>query len=237
MHAGRILNDRPGSRIHFTALGVSVEAYADPIHLGIDALLKVPQLPTLITRLFDDDSQIDVMMANIDGSHTVEILEAYLDAAGLGMTGMQRLIFGLTHIELLEVDLLRIGLDVRDWLSPDGDLSSRRVAVLIGDFFTRPETCCGAKLFDVQPIDKAGMVAAQYVTSKMDKAAGKHFFLRSPDEVAEENKAIAEDRERRERIGKQQKVAISRDSNSGVAFDDARAESIRQLKELAAKQP
>ena len=49
--------------------------------------------------------------------------------------------------------------------------------------------------------------------------------------------AIAEDRERRERIGKQQKVAISRDSNSGVAFDDARAESIRQLKELAAKQP
>ena len=62
------------------------------------------------------------------------------------MTGMQRLIFGLTHIELLEVDLLRIGLDVRDWLSPDGDLSSRRVAVLIGDFFTRPETCCGAKL-------------------------------------------------------------------------------------------
>lgn len=236
MNAGLILNDRPGSRIHFTTLGVAVEAYTDPLHLGVDAVLDIPHRPKLITRLFDEVSQIDVMMADIDGSRAVEVLEDYLNAAGLGFTGLQRLIFALTHLDLLEVDLLRIGLDIRDWLDHSGDLSSRRVALLLGDFFTRPETCCGAKLFDVQPIDKAGFVAAQYVTSKMDKSAGKHFFLRSPDEVAEENKSIAADRERRERIGKQKKVVLSRGSNSVALLDGARAESIRQLKELAGEQ-
>lgn len=235
MNAGLILNDRPGARLKFTTLGVLVDAYADPLRLGVDAVLNIPNRPKLINRLFDEDSQIDVMLADIDGSRAVDVLKDYLDAAGLGLTGLQRLIFGLTHLELLEVDLLRMGLDVRDWLNPAGDLSSRRVAVLIGDFFTRPETACGAKLFDVQPIDKAGLVAAQYVTSKMDKAAGKHFFLRSPDEVAEENKTISADRERRERIGKQQKIVLSHDSNSGASLDDARAESMRQFKELAGK--
>lgn len=179
-----ILADSPDAWVVFQFRGEELRARFDPMWMGAENLVKVLDSPGLIRRVFDQDSQMRVALADPFSQRIDELFEAYLGAVGLSMRRLGILVHVLEHVEDLEVDLLRVGLDVREWLDPAGELSSRRVAVLVEDFLDRPESRLGARRLDITPADKAAVVVAQYVSARGDGEA--HPFLWSPEEIARE---------------------------------------------------
>lgn len=198
MDARLILADEPGAWVEVEHRGRPYRARMDPMWLGAENLAGLIERPHLVRQLLDKRDQARAITTDPFGRHTVSLLEAYLDRVGLGLDGLVRLVHALEHLDLLEVDLLRLGLDVRDWLDPGGPLSSRRVALLVKDFRARPETNLGALDLDVVPLSKGEILLAQYVGGSKD---GKpHPFMKSPSELEAERKARVEEAEKRERI-------------------------------------
>lgn len=198
MSARLILSDEPGAWGDVEFRGRDYRARVDPMWLGPEQLMKLLHHPPLVWQLLDERDRARVITSDPFGRHTASLLEAYLDRVGLGLDGLVRLVHALEHLDLLEVDLLRLGLDVRDWLDPGGPLSSRRVALLVKDFRARPETNLGALDLDVVPLSKGEILLAQYVGGSKD---GKpHPFMKSPSEIEAERKARVEEAEKRERI-------------------------------------
>lgn len=198
MSARLILEDVPGAWVDLEFRGQVFRARMDPMWLGAEQLVMLIDRPPMVRALFDEASHIRAVASDPFGRHTPTLLEAYVDAVGLGLEGLVHLIDALKHLDLLEVDLLRLGLDVKDWLDPEGPLSSRRVALLVKDFQARPETNLGARQLDVFPLSKGEILLAQYVGGP--KEGGPNMFLKSPSELEAERKAKVEDAEKRRRI-------------------------------------
>lgn len=188
MHARLILDEGPGAYVTFEHRGKPVRALMDPMELGPDFVTGMASTPRSVFLLLDEKSQISVGMDDPFGTRNFELLTAYLEAVGLSFTALGRLVLGLEEAHLLEVDLLRLGLDIRDWLSPDGPLSSRRVALLIEDLLERPETQLGSRRFDLMPITKEAIIAAQ----QLGKPDEPHQFMKSVTQIEEEARAQRE---------------------------------------------
>lgn len=227
-----ILDDVPGAWASFTFLGRELSARMDPMWLGVDLFLSLLDRPHLVLRLLDASSQMRLMTADPMGRRIVDLLETYLDAVGIGLRGLARAIHALGHVGYLEVDLLRMGLDIRQWLDPEGDLSTRRVCLIVEDLQLRPETRLGALRMDVQPISKAGIAAATVVMQNVSDSTYVHEFLKSPSQIEAEERQLVADAEKRERISRLQPGVLDSESSSGVDFSDAREESLRALAEL-----
>lgn len=236
MNARLVLADEPGAWVDVEFRGRTYRARMDPMWLGAERLVELIDRPPLVRHLLDEQDRARVLTADPFGRHTVGLLTSYVDAVGLGFKGLVNLRHGLEHLDLLEVDLLRIGLDVRDWLDPEGPLSSRRVALLIADFLYRPETQLGADAFDIRPASKTAVVAAQMSKAHVSDENYVHPFLKSPAELEAEAKARREAEEKRERIRQQRFSTVERVAPGRESFKSAQARSRQALAEILASQ-
>lgn len=228
MRAGLILADQPGAWTTFESGGLMIRARIDPMWLGPEMLADLLDKPQLVRLLFDTRSQVTSASSDPFGRKLGQLFTDYLDAVGLGLRGLVQLQFALEHLDLVELDLLREGLEIREWLDPAGQLSSRRVVLLLEDWRNRPETCVGARRLNIFPASKAAIAAAQAVSS----AEETHYFLKSPDQIDAEERQLRRDREKRERITRQQAGVLAAQVASEAALHEARAESLRMLEEI-----
>ena len=120
-------------------------------------------------------------------------------------------------------------MDVRDWLDPEGPLSTRRVVALYQDLLDRPESRVGAKRMDIKPADKAALAVALFQSSQMDKGF-EHPFLKSPTDLEQEAEQARVAAEKRERMGQDRRRVLS--DGSGKSFKSSQAESLRMLEDL-----
>lgn len=229
MSARLILEDEPGAWVEFTCGGVRYRARRDPMWLGHEDVGQMLENPRILWRLYDDSSRVKSMTAAMLSGGLGEQLRAYLEACGLSIFKLALAAHAIEDIDLLEVDLLHIGLDVRDWLDPEGPLSTRRVVALYQDLLERPETRVGAKRMDIKPADKAALAVALFQTSQMDKGF-EHPFLKSPTDLEQEAKQARINAEKRERMGQNRRRVLS--DGSGRSFKSSQAESLRMLQEL-----
>lgn len=170
MSARLILEDEPGAWVEFVSGGVRLRARRDPMFLGHEDMVELLENPRLLWRLLDESSRVKSMTAAMVSGGLGEQLKAYLKASGLSVFKLALATHAVEDADLLEVDLLRIGLDVRDWLDPEGPLSTRRVVALYEDMLDRPETRVGSKRMDIKPSDKAALAVALFQSSQMEKA-------------------------------------------------------------------
>lgn len=196
-----VLGDRPGAWVSFQSSGATYRARRDPMCVGAEALAGVLERPGVLLGAFDDRSRERALMGDIFGTRLPLLVDDYLGAVGLSITRLGLVVFVLEHIEDLEVDLLRVGLDVYDWLDPEGGLSTRRVCALVEDFQERPETRLGALRMGIFPIDKAGIAAAQ----QFNHEGSTHPFLLTRDEVSAEQQRRADEEAKRQRIAERMK--------------------------------
>lgn len=229
MSARLILDDEPGSWVEFTCGRRRFTARRDPMWLGHDDLPELLVNPRLLWRLMDDDSRIKSMTTAMINGGVDDQLVAYLEAVGLSIFKLAMATHALEDADLLEVDLLRIGVDIRDWLDPEGPLSTRRVVALYQDLLDRPETRVGAKRFDVKPIDKAGLAAVFFHTSFMDQGF-EHSFIKSPTDLEQEAEQARIAAQKRERMSQDRRRVLS--DGSGRSFESSQSESLRMLEEL-----
>lgn len=237
MRARLILADRPGAFVTFTHAGREFRARMDPMWLGVDVLAGVLDRPGVVLQLLDEASLLRAASTDLFGRQIVGFLEAYLVAAGLSFQRLGVVLWALRHVEALEVDLLRLGLDVRDWLDPEGCLSTRRVALLVEDFRDRPETRLGALFADLVPISKEGILAAQNIEVQAQDRSFTHEFLKSPYQIEAERRQLERDAIARERIKSIRPAEIRHAAPTCGSFVSAREESRRALSELLEKQP
>lgn len=236
MSARLILADEPGAWITFESRGREYRARLDPMWLGVETLAQSFERPKVLWQLFDDESKMDAMIRDPFGEHVAILLRDYLDAAGLGLRGLGMIRHALDNLDLLEVDLLRFGLDIKDWLDPEGSLSSRRVVLLIDDFLDRPETRIGAKRQKVAPESRETIVLAQIMSSLTGEKAGVHQFLKSPETLAQEQEDGRVFREKRERVSGQRPGEIRKVARTEGSFSSAREDSKKALADILADQ-
>lgn len=230
MSARLILDDEPGSWVEFTCGRRRFTARRDPMWLGHDDLPELLVNPRLLWRLMDDDSRLKSMTTAMVNGGLDDQLVAYLEAVGLSIFKLALATHALEDADLLEVDLLRIGVDIRDWLDPEGPLSTRRVVALYQDLLDRPETRVGAKRFDVKPIDKTGLAAVFFHTSFMDQGF-EHSFIKSPTDLEQEAEQARIAAQKRERMTQDRRRVLS--DGSGRSFESSQSESLRMLEELS----
>lgn len=199
MDALAVLADSPGAWVDFDFDGTRVRARRDPMWIGADRLVDILDQPQYIRRVFDADSQMSLTLGDPFGAKLPRLLDEYLGQVGLSLRRLGVLLYALAHVEDLEVDLLRMGLDVRDWLDPEGCLSSRRVALIVEDLLDRPESRIGAAHMGILPADKAAIVAAQYVSSQSE-GDNLHMFLWSPEDLEKHAEKAREEEAKRQRI-------------------------------------
>nr|DAR74696.1 MAG TPA: hypothetical protein [Caudoviricetes sp.] len=229
MSARLILDDEPGSWVEFTCGRRRFTARRDPMWLGHDDLPELLVNPRLLWRLMDDDSRLKSMTTAMVNGGLDDQLVAYLEAVGLSIFKLALATHALEDADLLEVDLLRIGVDIRGWLDPEGPLSTRRVVALYQDLLDRPETRVGAKRFDVKPIDKTGLAAVFFHTSFMDQGF-EHSFIKSPTDLEQEAEQARIAAQKRERMTQDRRRVLS--DGSGRSFESSQSESLRMLEEL-----
>lgn len=231
MSARLILEDEPESWVEFTHNGATYRALRDPMGIGHEFLSQLVENPRLVWRLFDEPSQIRSMTAAYVDGGLYSQLEAYLEAVGLSIYKVALAAHAVENIDLLEVDLLRIGLDVRDWLDPAGGLSTRRVVALYEDMLDRPETRVGAQRWQIKPADKAALAVALFHTSMVGQGMD-HSFLKSPAELEREAEEARIAAEKRERMSKDRRAVLT--DGSGASFESSTSESLRMLEEIQA---
>lgn len=236
MNARLVLADVPGGQMTFISGGTEYRASIDPMVLGAEKFADLLNTPKLVYRLLDEDSRMDAMLSDIFSDRVAVLLTDYAEAVGLGLEGIAGLIHELSALDRLEIDLLRMGLEVRDWLDPDGPLSSRRLWLVIKDLRHRPETQIGAAQLNIFPADKAAVVAAQALEAKAEDKEFTHYFLRSPDKVARDQEQMRIDAEKRERIKDQQLRGIVRVERDEASFKSAQSASQAALAEIIASQ-
>lgn len=233
MNARQILDDHPGAWVTFFSLGREFRARMDPMWLGVENLSRLLENPCIALQLFDTRSQMRVMAADPTGKKFSTILRDYADAAGIGFPGLFKIIQTLAHVELLEIDLLRLGLEIKEWLRPEGELSTRRVWLLIEDFEKRPETRLGARHSRIEPMGKEGIIAAHIFAQNTGEKSITHPFLESPEDIAAAQEQALVDAEIRGRIKNQKPAEIQ---DGGVAspddFASAREDSLAALAAL-----
>lgn len=229
MSARLILEDEPGAWVEFASGGVRLRARRDPMCLGYEDMVELLENPRLLWRLLDESSRVKSMTAAMVSGGLGEQLRAYLKASGLSLFKLALAAHAVEDVDLLEVDLLRIGLDVRDWLDPEGPLSTRRVVALYEDMLDRPESRVGSKRMDIKPADKAALAVALFQSSQMDKGF-EHPFLKAPKDLAQEAEQARIAAEKRERMGQDRRRVLS--DGSGRSFESSKTESLRMLEDL-----
>lgn len=230
MYARLIAEDEPGAWVEFSTRGGRLRARRDPMWLGFEAFSQLLDNPRLFWDLLDETSLVKAMTSAFTSQAFITQFGDYLEACGLSMFKLAIGIRALEDIDLLEVDLLKFGLDVRDWLDRDGELSTRRVVALYLDLLDRPESRIGAKRYSVKPADKAALAVAIFHSGFMEKGA-EHDFLQPPESLEEEAEKRRVDAEKRKRM---QSDRTQLATPNGPATS-SKAESLRMLEKIKAQ--
>lgn len=199
MVALAVLDDSPGAWIEFPFDGKTLRARHDPMCMGVEAFSVILEELQNIRRVFDQDSQMKIALSDPFGSKLPGLLDAYLNAVGLSIKRLGLLLHAIDKAEKLEIDLLRMGLDIRDWFNPEGELSSRRVALIVEDLLERPESRLGADYMGILPADKSAIGIAQYISSQSE-GDNLHMFLWSPEDLEKETEKRRDEAAKRARI-------------------------------------
>lgn len=177
-HFLREVEGRTTVTFDFTTRGrtATIEAQADPMCRGPEFLEKFLADRTQFRKLLNPDSGFAIFSMFLQAGDWQRLYGAWLDAAGLDEVKLDRLRVALEYLEDVEADFMRVHrLDIRDWFT--GDLSSRRVAVLVGDLLDRPETLLGAQALKiVRPLTSGEIMLAQSVAANSE-AKAPHFLL------------------------------------------------------------
>lgn len=233
MDARLILADEPGAWVTFMSQGRRFRGRMDPMWIGAEKVAALLSRPQLVLQLLDEASRTTAMIGDPFCRKTVVLLQDWADAVGLGFHGLGLLQRGLSDLARLEVDLVRMGVEIRDWLDPAGSVSSRRMALLIGDLVDRPESRMGAAYWGVQPITKGGIVLAQ-ISDSFGGDGRVHMFLKSEAEIEAEQRAREEDAAKRERIKAQRPTEIVAVKRTAESFASAKASSLAELEKILA---
>lgn len=145
---------------------ITLEAAADPMSRGPEWMAGFLDDLSRFRKLLTPDSGFALFALFPRQSDIKRLYVAWLDAAGLDDRKMAMLQFALRYLEDLEADLLRVypGVDIREWFT--GGMSSRRVAVLVGDLIKRPETLLGAQFKGiVNPLSQGELMLAVSVAA------------------------------------------------------------------------
>lgn len=186
MGLGHVLGDAPGAWADFTHDGRKFRARRDPMWVGAEVLATVLEKPGVLLGAFDDRSRERALIGDVFGARLPALVDRYLTEVGLSVSRLGLVVFALEHIEDLEVDLLRVGLDVRDWLDPEGGVSTRLGALRAG----------------IYPISKAGIAAAQ----QFNHEGHMHPFLWSRKKVESDRRARLDEEAKRRRIAERMKT-------------------------------
>lgn len=157
--------------VSFRGRSATLTAHADPMALGPEWLSAFLKDRSGFRKLIVPDSAFDLAMLMPRGPDWPVLYQAWLEAAGLNEDKLLYLDVALNNLEAFEADLLRVyqGVDAREWFT--GGLSSRRVAVLVGDLAKRPETLIGAELKKiVNPLTFGEIMLATSVAAVDGKA-------------------------------------------------------------------
>lgn len=177
--------------VSFRGRSATLTAHADPMALGPEWLSAFLKDRSGFRKLIVPDSVFDLAMLMPRGSDWSVLYQTWLEAAGLDEEKLLYLDVALNNLEALEADLLRIHqIDVREWFS--GGLSSRRVAVLVGDLAKRPETLVGAELKKiVNPLTFGEIMLATSVAAVDGKAHPVFMTHEQRDLERQERESIA----------------------------------------------
>lgn len=233
MLARLIRDEQPGATVTLQHGRLTLTAVADPLAIGADRAVMLLERPRLVWQLLDERSRVRAMLADPMGREVIALLDEWCTAAGLSFFRLAVLRRVLDHIDALEVDLLRMGLDIRDWLDPAGPLSTRRVLCIAEDLENRPESAYGAAVEGLFPLTKDALLLAQ-ILEALTHADEPHGFRKTRAELEAVARQRAEDAAKRERIAAQQRTVVA-PAVGAMNFDDARAQSQRELAALLAE--
>lgn len=177
--------------VSFRGRSATLTAHADPMSLGPEWLSAFLKDRSGFKKLIVPDSVFDLAMLMPRGPDWSVLYQAWLEAAGLNEDKLLYLDVALNNLEAFEADLLRIHqIDVCEWFT--GGVSSRRVAVLVGDLAKRPETLIGAELKKiVNPLSFGEIMLATSVAAVDGKAHPVFMTHEQRDLERQERESIA----------------------------------------------
>lgn len=168
-----------GRRVH-------VEAVADPMTLGFDVLVDMAENDTGVIPLLTKKGLIHWQIALPKPYDLIALCKSWALAAGLGEYGFGRLVSIMRHLDLVEADLQRFyQVDLTDW--PAGNITTRRVVVLISGLWHETDSLFWSELTDRDPLTKEAIVLAQLASSPNDP----HQFLVSREQRRQQEEDAA----------------------------------------------
>lgn len=118
---------------------VHLEAVADPVMAGFNSAIELFRGEAIDLSFLTDKAKMAWALAFPRPGDVRRLVESWLEAIGISRERVGVLFGAVDHLELVEADLQRFyGLDLGSW--PRGELSTRRLAVLIEGLRHRPDS-------------------------------------------------------------------------------------------------
>lgn len=143
---------------------VKTEAVVDPMTLGTDTVALLATGDHAIFPLLTPRGRIHWQIAMPKPVDIATLCEKWALAAGLGEYGFGRLVHILRHTDLVEADLQRFyNIDLSAW--PRGELTTRRVVVLIAGLEHERSSLFWSEMEDHDPLTKEATILAQLASA------------------------------------------------------------------------
>lgn len=143
---------------------VKTTAVADPMTLGTDTVALLATGDHAIFPLLTPRGRINWQLAMPKPADIATLCEKWALAAGLGEYGFGRLVHILRHTDLVEADLQRFyNVDLSAW--PRGELTTRRVVVLIAGLEHERSSLFWSEMADHDPLTKEATILAQLASA------------------------------------------------------------------------
>ncbi len=118
---------------------VHLEAVADPVMAGFNSAIELFRGAEIELNFLTDKAKMAWVLAFPRPGDVLRLVESWLEAIGINRERVDVLFGVVDHLELVEADLQKFySLDLGSW--PRGELSTRRLAVLIEGLRHRPDS-------------------------------------------------------------------------------------------------
>lgn len=146
-----------GRRVH-------LEAVADPMTLGFETLVDMAEKDTGVLPLLTPKGRMNWRISFARPIDNIELCKTWAIASGYGEHGFGRLIKIIQNLDLVEADLQRFyNVDLSGW--PAGNITTRRVLVLINGLWHETNSLFWSEMQDRDPLTRETIVLAQLASS------------------------------------------------------------------------
>ena len=143
---------------------VRTEAVVDPMTLGTETVSLLATGDHAIFPLLTTRGMIHWQLAMPARADIATLCEQWAQAAGLGEYGFGRLVHILRNLDLVEADLQRFyNVDLSTW--PRGEITTRRVVVLISGLWHERSSLFWSEMEDHDPLTKEATILAQLASA------------------------------------------------------------------------